>query len=176
MTAATHNPTPPNPVDRISLGEAKRRLREGFRDGTTCLCCGQRVKLYKRKLTSSMAYALVLIAKHYRTSNEWLHVPTYFSKLELDPKTQAAIRGDYAKLEAWGFLRERTGEENIAGGPRAGFWRITPAGEAFVRGETRAPRHRYFFNRRARGSSDERITITEALGDRFSYPELMTDT
>jgi hypothetical protein len=119
-----------------------------------------------------MAYALILIAKYCLLSDEWLHVPSYFVALDLPPKTKAAIRGDYAKLVAWGFIVERTGEENIAGGPRAGFWRTTDEGMLFARGVRRAPRYRFFFNKRARGSSDETITISKALGDRFSYHEL----
>jgi hypothetical protein len=157
-----------------TLDEAKAALRAGWGEGVVCPCCGQFVKLYKRVLSSSMAYALILIDRHFRRSSEWLHVQSYIVDLpDLDPKVRAAVRGDFAKLSYWGLLCERPGGKSESGSPRAGHWRITHKGRQFVDGVIRVPKHALVYNRAARGFSEESVNIRQALGERFDYDELM---
>jgi hypothetical protein len=71
----------PAEVDRIAqevrmdfIREARQKLQARLDDGTTCPCCGQFAKRYKRKLNSSMAAALCWMWTHARDA--WIEVPT----------------------------------------------------------------------------------------------------
>ncbi|MBT8453898.1 MAG: hypothetical protein KJO40_18195 [Deltaproteobacteria bacterium] len=157
---------------QMTLEQAKDWLRGRFENGAKCPCCGQDVKLYKRKLNSTMARALILIYRYFQRPNaeEWLHVPSYLNW------TQAL--GDVAKLHWWGVIEEKPEVRND-GSPRAGYYRITELGKAFVRNEASVIKYVYLYNKRAirRKNPDlSRTTIVEALGDKFNYAELMQAT
>lgn len=55
----------------------------------------------------------------------------------------------------------------------SGFWRITPKGERFVRGEIAVPEKIYIYDNLIVERSDETTFIKEALGHKFNYAELM---
>ncbi len=154
-----------------TIEQAKMWLRAHTGKGGQCPCCHQRVQFYRRTLTTSMAYALIVIDTHFRTSPEWLHVPQYLTEVGAD---EAARGGDYAKLKDWGFIEPQPGKR-ADDSSRTGFWRITESGKAFVRGEIRAPKIIEMYNQRPTGRSvsDETVSIQEALGTRFDYTKLM---
>ena len=58
-----------------TIKEAKEHLRNNFEEGIDCPCCGQFVKLYKRKLNSGMAATLIRIVK-FNGSSE-VHVKDF---------------------------------------------------------------------------------------------------
>ena len=61
-----------------TVKEAKTFLRKNFDQGIDCPCCGQFVKKYKRKLNSSMAYALILIGKNRLAGYDgWIQVDVW---------------------------------------------------------------------------------------------------
>jgi len=149
--------------DQITLDQARDQVRAQWETGSDCPCCGQRVQLYRRKLNSSMAYALLLVVRD--TTGDWLHVPTH--------KDLARLGGDFAKLRFWRLIEERSETNDASGGPHAGYWRVTFRGRLFARGCIAVPRYVFVYNKRVRRVGDKLTTITDALGDRFSYPELM---
>ena len=108
-----------------------------------------------------------ITAKHSgRTlpQDEWIHVHDLFGGFGQSHR-------DWPVLRLWGLVepkKERTEEENASG-----YWKLTPKGRAFVRGEGTAPKHVYMFNRQKVDASDETTTIREALGNSFDYAELM---
>lgn len=159
-----------------TLGEAREWLMQHRDDGAYCPCCGQFAKVYRRKLSSSMAYALVLIDRFFReTPHGWLHVPSYLTE-NVPAKCGATFRGgDWAKLAYWGLLREqnRGDVHSIAGGPRAGYHRITDRGKLFVRGKIVVPKYVFVYDGEPMGFSEETTSIDDALGSRFDYQELM---
>jgi len=160
--------------DGCTLEEAKQWLRDRFDDGASCPCCHQYVKLYKRKLNSSMALAAVYIFKYFQANpdTDWLHVPSYLSRII----SSATVRGgDWSKLRYWGLIEDQKGVRSD-GSERVGNYRITPAGKAFVAGTLRVPKHVFLYNGTVVKREDSETTsIDEALGDRFSYVELMDD-
>jgi hypothetical protein len=163
---------PPNP----SLEDARQWLRERAYKGADCPCCKQFAKVYRRKITSSMAYAAILIYRHFSNgaTDEWLHVPSFLNSVGLKPRVAAAIRGDWAKLEHWGMLEPQPGVRDD-GSTRTGYYRITPMGRAFVERRLRVKKYIYIYNGMALAKpvSDELVDIDEALGEKFSYQELM---
>jgi len=155
-----------------TIHEAKKELREHWLEGASCPVCNQYVKLYHRKITSSMAYGLILVYRYFRIhpEAEFVHVSDYLNTLEID----GAIRntGDITKLRYWGLIdSDKTVRED--GSKRSGFWTITEKGKQFVRGEITVPSHVKIFNNKYFGFTGEHITIREALQNKFNYDELM---
>lgn len=162
-----------------TLDDAKEWLRARFEKGADCPCCGQFVKLYKRSLTSTMAYGLVLIARYFEAQpgEEWLHVNEYLGRV-CGPELDARIRGDVAKLAHWGLIEREIGSRED-GSDRTGYWRITDLGRDFAMGRGSIPKYVYLYNQRPITRSDPdraTITIRDALRDKFNYSELMAAT
>lgn len=154
-----------------TLAEAEQWVRENGAEGVICPCCHQVAKVYKRKLNRAMAYSLIVL---YRLSGEadeagFIDVPRALAKHNL----VAVLRSrEYQKLRYWG-LAEAKGEKRDDGG-KAGKYRITETGMLFVVGNLAVPRHVYLYNGAVMSlDTTEKITIREALGDRFNYDELM---
>jgi hypothetical protein len=133
-------------------------------DGVECPCCGQNVKLYRRKLYTTIARQLIMLW-HARNNDAdgWVHA----SQLNI----VRSGGGDLAKARYWGLVEaadKRTREENSSG-----LWRITDRGIDFVERRWRARKYVLLYNGRVVGFDGEKITIVDALGDAFSYQELM---
>lgn len=165
----------------VSLAEARAWLRQHVLEGAICPCCELPAKIYKRKLNSSMAYVLILMTREYALNGgSYMHVPSMLNRKGLKPKVAASLRGDYAKLRYWGLIEEdkqpkkRHGEDK--GKKTNGYWRPTPDGLAFARGETRVASHAIIYGGTCiELTEDSRVSIQAALGDRWDYVELMTE-
>lgn len=161
-----------------TLEDAKKWLRARFGKGATCPCCRQYVKLYKRALSKSSAYVLLLMSCYFRgdSAEEWLHVPSYIAEMAGDnPRRAAAVRGDWAKLKYWGLIEEKP-DVRADGSPRVGYWKLTPLGRQFVNRQVMVPAYVYLYNGEPlQRTVEEMITIDDALGTEFSYAEIMGD-
>lgn len=161
-----------------SLEDAKKWLRVRFGKGATCPCCAQFVKLYKRSLSKSSAYVLLLMECYFRGDSveEWLHVPSYIAEMVSDnPRRAAAVRGDWAKMKFWGLIEEKP-DVRADGSPRVGYWKMTQLGRQFARRQVKVPAHIYIYNGELLPRTvEEMITIDDALGKDFSYAEIMGD-
>lgn len=150
---------------------AKAFVQQHLTDGVTCPTCGQLCKLYKRKLNSTMALALILIYQFFKTHPhaDWLHVAAFLVKVKRD---SSIAGGDVVKLRYWGLLERAHGERDD-GSDRVGRYKITAVGKQFVEGRIAVPRYVYLYNQLLLRLSEEMTTIREALSDRFNYDELM---
>lgn len=148
----------------ITIQEAKEFLRENFKKGIACPCCGQFVKLYKRKLNSGMARTLIYIYNH--SKQDWLNVKDYLRANSL-PNNH-----DWTLLHYWGLLQEKGGDPEH-GGKTIGEWRVTNKGVDFIRNIISVPSHIEIYNNRLYGYTENYINIIEALGKHFDYKELM---
>ncbi len=138
-----------------------------------CPCCQQLVKVYERKINSGMARALILIYRSNTTANlgfdmNWIHV----DRLLVEKKAPTGARGDYHKLRFWGLLEQKV-ERREDDSLRNGFWRITPLGAKFVRGEATVPARAIIYNGECLGMEGANIGIKDAIANKFSYAELM---
>jgi hypothetical protein len=148
----------------LSLADAIREMQERVEEGTSCPCCGRFVKLYRRKFHAEMAAFLCRLVRCWKTE------PRYYSTRELCPAlTKSATDGSY--LVQWGLI-EREMHQNRSGG-KAGMYRPTEAGLAFVAGHLLVPSHIHILCSEVLGFSDDHIDIIGALGDHFNYDELM---
>lgn len=155
------------------LTEAKEFLRDNWDEGAICPCCTQTVKLYKRPITSSMAYALILLYKHFEKNpdQEWVHMNDYLNSIEGLPFPVKS--GDNAKLRYWELLEEKV-EVRDDGSKRAGYWKLTQLGRDFVEGRTTVQSHARVFNSKSYGLIGDLVDIHQALGNKFNYSELMS--
>lgn len=150
------------PVRETPLFEVVEWLEEQLDNGgTECPCCGQYARRYRRKLNSNMAASL--IRAHVAAGDHWFHAPTVLGRND----------GELAKLRYWGIVEEE--RKLRPDGGRAGWWRITLSGKLFVKGMTRVPAHVLIYDGRLLklDESSGRVNIYMALGDKFSYRELM---
>lgn len=161
-----------------TIAQGKEYLKSVWEDkGAKCPCCNQFVKLYKRKLTSSMAYALALINKYHKQSHygEFFHVENYLKSL---PNIASSIRGDFPKLRYWNLIEQKTeiafyrGRQEIK--PVPGYYRITPQGIQFINGMAKVQRIAKLYNNDFYGFAGPEITIQDAIKDKFDYKELMS--
>lgn len=149
-----------------TLEKAKQWLRAHFVDGTDCPCCGQFVKQYQRKLDSFMAYALILIYKHFAKegADEWLHVPSYLVETGAGPQ---AGGGASAKLRYWGLIEDKPATRPD-GGKHTGFYRITEKGRLFVENKAKVRKYIYLFNQKPVRVDQPDLTEITILEDRKS--------
>lgn len=145
-----------------TIKEAKAFLKANYVKGTSCPCCGQNVKLYKRKLNSGMAFVLI----HLYKNDGWLNVKDYLRQNKL------RNNHDWTLLKYWRLIEEKPLEEK-GKTKSSGVWRITPEGKQFVENKGVTNKHVLIYNTMFRGFSEEYIGISEALGNDFNYQELM---
>lgn len=143
-----------------TVEEAKQELRDNWENGANCECCGQFVKLYRRKLSSSMARTLINMYNAKADFN-WVHRNNF-----------KAVSNDYSYLRYWGLIQEKKLEYNSEK-KNSGYWGITNKGREFVKGNSRVPSHIRLFNQKFYGFEGKEVTITDCLGSKFNYNELM---
>lgn len=149
------------PPDTL-LTDARDWLRDRLDDGEKCPCCTQFAKVYRRKINSGMAYALLRF--YNAVGREWGHKPDVL-------KGVGAAARDESLLRYWGLFEESTEQRDDGG--RSGWWRVTEVGEDFALRRVRVPKYARIYDGRCLGLTGELIDIRDALGDRFSYEELM---
>lgn len=146
-------------------------MRNG--NGGYCPACTRKVKEYARGMTSGMARALLEMVRASETellrgqTPPWLHVPDLLKKKNIAEKHVAHL-ANWGLIEALDILRPD-------GSPNTGNWRVLPLGVEFAMGRVKVPRKPIIFNTGLLGFVDEndRISIADALGDKFDYRELM---
>ncbi len=143
----------------MTLAAARDVLRTLVYEGHNCPLCTQMAKVYKRRINSGMAVSII---KMYRSTGlGWQHVPT----------TVGARSREEGKLRYWGLVEEESGKREDGG--RAGWWRVTPRGEAYVQHKLALPTYALVYNSRCLGHEGKELYITAALGKKFNYNELM---
>lgn len=150
-----------------TLKEAKKYLRDNFEKGVDCPCCGQFVKKYNRKITSSMAYGLLLLSK-LSPEKKWIHVDEIVKISAISHKAIA----DFPKFKYWGLIIA-SDEQREDGSKRNGMWMITDKGRDFVNGVVKIPSRVLIYNSKFIGFDGDDVTIQEILGEKFNYRELM---
>ena len=153
-------------------GDTNGKMRDGFH----CHACGQKVKIYRRILNAS--FALWLIALH-RLTRRVESDDGFYGVVEITEEIRAMghidRHHDFAKLKHWGLIveEEKIGADGIA--RTSGRWRTTPRGVSFASGASVAPKYVNIYNAESLGLDGDPITIRDALGNHFSFDELMKE-
>lgn len=146
-------------LTKMSVAEARKRLREELGEGTTCLCCDRPIKQYAYNFHAHLAEALIKLVRVSERNHEWVHV-TY-----VDPTRHLA------KAEHWGLVEQKRHPETNRRVP--GFWRPTKKGNDFVYKNSKVPSHVILLKNKVQGFSETNLTIIQALGGRSIYEDLM---
>lgn len=154
----------------MTIKEAQKKLRDGMDNGTTCPCCHQHVKMYKRVLNSSMAYGLIIMWKLHKEKgpSTYLKMNEEIAKLGI-PSSNI----EYPKLKYWGFVEEMPNDDDSK--RTSGLWRMTSKGINFVNGITKVPSHVKVYNQLTYGFVGDYINIKQALRNKYDYYELMNN-
>lgn len=134
-----------------TLSDAKEELMGNLDEGTTCPCCGQFAKRYRRKLHSAMAAGLRRALKLYG-----------LAPFEIDAGLGRQYSSDFAKLRFWGLIDQLSD---------TGKWHVTLWGRLFVTGGI-VRKYVHIYNNSADFFSGDDVTIREALGSKFDCDEL----
>lgn len=165
----TENRKDKNTIDMFSaenaLSASKRETMAKAREkGTSCPCCGQFVKVYRRTINSTMARQL--IKAYQKHGDQWFH--TRDVVLE-----KSAGAGDFSKLECWGLIYRQPHVQGLEGKRTSGMWKITALGKDFIEGSAVVKQYAYIFNGKLLELDGVDIHIEHALGKQFDYREIM---
>lgn len=157
-------------INTKTLADAKADVSANLDRGSRCPCCNQFAKRYARKMSALIARWLIALARTTEGDREkWVHVSDCAKYL--GGGSSAARSGDYAKARYWGLIEssgELKGDENSAG-----KWRLTELGWAFVKNEAEVHEKVLVYDSKPIGLDGKKIRITDALGKKFSYAELL---
>ena len=147
-----------------TLEQAKIHIKQGMSatSGVTCPCCAQLVKLYRRNLYHAPARSLIQL--YLLDSRD----PGYYHIRNLKPDLGGS---DFSKLKYWGMILHAANDDPEKNS--SGMWKITEKGRLFVEGKIRVHKYAFVFNDALEDFGGPQISITDALGKKFSYPELM---
>ena len=145
----------------VTIQEAKDYLRDNCKAGVKCPCCKQNVKLYRRKLHKTMALSLISL---YKLGSGYQPINMIMRGISENGP------GDFSKLKYWGMIEQKPNDTEYRS---SGFWRITEKGKSFVYGDLQVQETALVYNGRCLGFEGEMLDIKKALGNKFSYNELM---
>lgn len=153
--------------ENIRVKDAKDILRTKLEKGVNCPCCQQFVKSYRRKITSTMAYGLIMLYEKHGLSE------FHLEKSLIESNLIKTVRSDFPKLRYWKLINQLAGKRND-GSSRNGYYQITDHGLQFVKDMIDVEKYIYIYNNTPyKKSSDEFISIKDALGQKFNYDELV---
>jgi hypothetical protein len=145
-----------------TLGYAKTWLKQKLLNGG-CICplCMKLAKIYKRQINAGMARSLIRMYHEFGLDFGYL------------PKLPAKSREE-GKLVYWQLVEEL--QTPRPDGGRAGWWRVTEKGEAFILQGLQVPKYVYLYDGQFLCYDDpnELIDIDDALGDEFDLGDLMS--
>lgn len=147
--------------DIETLEEARQYLRERmFKDGAKCPCCKQNVKVYKRSITSSMAWGLSEL--YARRGQDYTHCEDFFKSNDNVP---SSVRGDFTKFLLWMIIEAHPDDR--------GVYRITNIGKDFLLNGLEVPKFFFVYNDDVIKQSKQTVTIREASKNKFNLNEVL---
>lgn len=160
---------------QITIEQGKKELFDLVDEGKgpNCALCGRKVKLYVRKLNSSMARGLFWLVHR---SVEWdgYHVKKIgWVNVPQEAPREFVRSFQIGTLAYWNLVEQEVNEES--GVKVAGMWRPTPQGAIVAQFPKKAivRSHVKLLNGEFRGYSGELVSIKDCLGEHFNLEELM---
>lgn len=140
-----------------------------------CPECGQFVHLKRVSISAGMVAALAaLMRAESRRPDMYHHWDNVVADLmKAGGRVPPSARGgDKAKLRFYGLV-EQAGGVRKDGSRRAGYWRTTEKGRAFMRGTVRVQKYVYLFNNSLRGVAGPSVGVRECTKKAFDYAEVV---
>lgn len=141
-----------------TIEEARKFIISNMEDGVRCPCCNNYCKLYKRAIHTEVAVFLIKLVRSFSITQDWVHIRDIVKS-----NTKASTDGSY--LPHWGLV--------IVKDKRLGYYKPTEKGIQFVHKKITVPKYVYLYRNKIIEFSTQRITISQALGTKFSYQDLM---
>lgn len=148
------------PDQNSTVHEARRYVYENAGEGTSCPCCGQMVKRYKRKLYGAMIERLA------RAYNRFGMAPFHLMR-----DFNGEHPGDFAKLRYWGMIEEQANTNTNK--RTSGYWRVLPLGREFLAGRASVFSDADVLLGDLVGLSGTMVTVSDVMGETFNFKELM---
>jgi len=132
--------------------------------------------MVEKELSSTMAYVLILMYRHFQTASDWLDMSQYLENMvALGSEVKG---GEWSKLRYWKLIEERPPEKKSVLNPKPpvkthGMYKMTELGTRFVLGQIRVPRSLWIYNGHAIEAHKKSVSIQECLGKNYNYEELM---
>ena len=147
-----------------TLIEAKEYINEHKDKGVKCPCCTQMYKVWRKRPISTAVASMCKLFQMQQTTDKYFHLDD-FSVL---PKDR-----NFSQLINWDLVEPM--RNNDKDKRASGYWRLTTTGRGFVAGAFRIQKYVFTLNNKVVGYSEEKATVEECLGKKFSYAELMND-
>jgi hypothetical protein len=150
-----------------SLQEAVNWVDKNKDKGCVCPCCNQIAKIYKRKLIVNYVLGMFYLHKLHKKypNRDYFHI----SELGVSNNYFSA----FAQLKCWDLISEMEKPKDVKSKRTSGSWALTEKGNLFIEGKINVESHVYMYNASFLGYSDKKISITDAIGNKFNYEEMM---
>lgn len=150
--------------DEARFGVVRAYFADNVDHGLRCPLCAQFAKRYRRKLNKRMIKALRLLVQS-GAALDFVHAPTVLS-------TAAGPARDPGMLALFNLVEELQVVRDDGG--RAGYWRVTEAGLAFLRGKLTLPKYALVYDGRRLGYTGDPVSIN-TVAPEFRLDDLMGD-
>lgn len=141
--------------------------RASLPKGTHCGLCLRYIKVYKRKINSSMARWLIGLVRLFEVEPRWISVA--------EPWSTRIDSRENSKLRYWEMVEQMPKGEAGKGGRTSGFWKPTVAGIAFAHRHCSVIKYKFVYKNKVIYEEGPQVTITDALADDFDYEKLMSE-
>lgn len=151
-----------------TVEEARKEMDDLLLDGESVICpvCDQHAKIYKRRVNSSMARGLISMFLAFGTDFGYLQ--------DVRRQHGESDNREESKLRFWELVEEDPRRRDDGG--RAGYWRVTDKGVAWLDREITIPKYVLLYNNEMIDYRDPQVTIDDCLGKNFRLDELMAAT
>lgn len=159
-----------NPSEEyITVGKMRVTLKN-----QECETCTQNVRMYKTKIHSKMAQALILMYKEEEQfQDRFTHMPTLCQNNNLRYQDVSLAKAAY-----WGLIEAAKNDD-----PKkkdSGLWKLTTLGRNFVKKEIEIDKFVYVYDSKVyrqvmNETHREKVEITDSLGDDFNYTDMMNN-
>ena len=146
------------------LLEFFEKLKTGWHGD--CPTCGRHSRMYKRKLHTGIALALIKLF-HAGGAQDFVHISSIMTK-----KDEEISGFDISIARFWKLVetREKAPDKRTKS---SGQWKLTRHGQAFVMNQLKIQKYAMLFDNRCTGFYGDDVGIKDCLGNKFNYEELM---
>ena len=149
--------------DSMTLGEARKLLREKAPEGIDCPLCTRRVAVQNRPINATMLLCLRWLISASNEGDRWVHVPTEGPKWLQRTKQHTTLRW-------WGLIESgRQGRKKDPKAPGEGYWRPTEKGITFIKGEVSVDLRVVTFNDNVLGYTGPKVFGQDVMGEGFKF-------
>ena len=154
------------PLEPIPQGVIPKHVLKG--EGVECENCGKYAKATARKIDSTMARGLILMAgeRGRREPGGWVSFPE-LPKIFLRSKT-------LSQAKHWRLIEARVKTDMLISG--SGWWRLTPDGMRFVAAQATITETAWVYNDRVLEYEGPQVSIWDCLGHKFNYETLLNES